>query len=384
MIAFPPEGSPKMLSNLSILRFRGFRELRIPRLTRVNLFVGLNNAGKTSILEAAEILARGTLPSLWRSPRRRKEQAYEDLEPGETSRLRFGIDLSHLFFGHSLRRGSSFLLVSSGTPKLEVLCEIIEAEFDADTLSKATGEERGQVFLFRQLLPENSRDLLTLSFSSHAASHQIPLSAFQDTRALLRTSPLALASGELAPAVQFVGTESPDSQHLGALWDRVVLTPEEAGVVAALQIIEPSLERVAFLREDRLSSAAFLKLQGSEQRLPLGSVGDGLKRLLTLALHLVSSRGGYLLIDEIDTGLHYTVMADMWRLVIETARRLDVQVLSTTHSLDCVRALAWVQEKYPELAADVTLHRVEKDNPETVSYSAEELATAARHHIEVR
>ena len=70
--------------------------------------------------------------------------------------------------------------------------------------------------------------------------------------------------------------------------------------------------------------------------------------------------------------------------MIETARRLDVQVLATTHSLDCVRALAWVQEKNPKIAREVTLHRVERGLTQTVRYSMEELAIAAEHHLEVR
>jgi hypothetical protein len=77
-------------------------------------------------------------------------------------------------------------------------------------------------------------------------------------------------------------------------------------------------------------------------------------------------------------------MVDMWKLVIETAKRLGVQVLATTHSLDCVRALAWVQEKNAGIANEVMLHRVERGLPSTVRYTLDELAIAAEHHLEVR
>ncbi len=155
-------------------------------------------------------------------------------------------------------------------------------------------------------------------------------------------------------------------------------------MVTAIQIVEPDIERIAFVGEGRIARSIFLKPAGTEQRIPLGSMGDGLRRLLVLALHLVSAKGGYLLVDEIDTGLHHTVMVDLWKLVIETARRLGVQVLATTHSLDCVRTLAWVQEKNQDLASEVTLHRVERGLPSTVRYTMDELAVAAEHHLEVR
>jgi len=156
-------------------------------------------------------------------------------------------------------------------------------------------------------------------------------------------------------------------------------------VVDALRIIEPRLERIAFLGDDRrYMQSILLKLSDSEQRLPIGSAGDGLKRLLALALHLIPAQGGCLLVDEIDTGLHYSVMADMWRLVIETAGRLDVQVFATTHSLDCVLALAWVREKLSVGPSDVALHRIEKGLERTIAYTPDEIVTAARHNLELR
>jgi predicted ATPase len=75
---------------------------------------------------------------------------------------------------------------------------------------------------------------------------------------------------------------------------------------------------------------------------PLGSLGDGAWRMLTLAIVLTQCVGGMLFIDEIDTGLHYTVMADMWRLIHAASRQFDVQVFASTHSYDCVHSLATI------------------------------------------
>ncbi len=185
--------------------------------------------------------------------------------------------------------------------------------------------------------------------------------------------------------VNFLAAESIHEDRLGQLWDALVLTPEEEEIIESLRIVEPQVERLAFLAEGRGTSAnILLKLKGLKQRVPLGSLGGGMRHLLALVLNLLSARGGVLLVDEIDTGLHYSVMVDMWRLIVETARRLDVQVLATTHSLDCVRALARLRKKYPELAAEVTVHRVEKDASKTVVYDADEIVIAAESQLEVR
>lgn len=358
-----------MLSSMTIERFRGFRKLQVDGLSRVNLFVGANNAGKTSILDAVELVAMGTVRGLLRSPNRRGEQI---LAPSEESRpprpIRPEIDISHLFLGHTLRAGAFFAITA--TPGKSVRCEVAEATI---------GERNGT----HQTLPKLEETLeaaLEIRFETHLTPEPIWLRISPDGGVLERY----YQPQETSNPVNFLGTEGVRPSQLGRLWDTIVLTPEEEATTAALQIIEPRIERIAFLGQSRVAPNIFVKLAGSEQRLPLGSVGDGLKRLLALALHLHSARDGILLVDEIDTGLHHSVMADMWRLVIHSARRIDAQVFATTHSLDCVRALAWVQQSDPEAASDVTLHRVEKDSEKTICYTVDELSIAAEHHLEVR
>jgi predicted ATP-dependent endonuclease of OLD family len=340
-----------MIQSLTATGFRCFREIRVEPLTRVNLFVGENNAGKTSLLEAVELLAAGGVQGLARSAVRRGEQILARSEAREYKDHL--VDPSHLFYGHELRLGASFKIWGG---ERRVRCTVEQAS-KSDTL-------------IRTLLFESDRS---------------------DTNERLTISPLGgvlppprWMDEEQSPRVNFLAAEATDVAHLGQLWDALVLTPEEQEVIESLRVIEPRLERLAFLSESRGPSVPLVKLKDSEKRLPLGSLGGGLRHLLALVLHLLSARGGFLLADEIDTGLHYSVMVDMWRLLIDSAKRLDVQVFATTHSLDCVRALARLRKKDPKAAAEVTVHRVEKDAPRTVVYDADEIVVAADSQIEVR
>ena len=90
------------------------------------------------------------------------------------------------------------------------------------------------------------------------------------------------------------------------------------------------------------------------------------------------------MVDEIDTGLHHSVMEDMWRMVITTAKRLNVQVFATSHSQDCINSLGRLHQIVPELAAQVSLHRLEKGLSQSVRYGPDEISTAALQEIEVR
>ena len=379
-----------MLSNLEIHGFRTFAHLRIDGLARVNLFVGANNCGKTSVLEAGEILLAGGRPwILLRSPTRRGD--------GFLPEGRFApqtVDIRHLFHGHELKIGASFTIEGGGTRQRRVSCEVVQA---------SSGDERPAQPELLGLVsdpigplgpggpsgpgafgPEESL-AITVSGDQTGANRVLGLAEGGGLSISLASRPTAREEGEESP-FNFIGTVDPD-YRLAPLWDKIVLTPNEDRVTQALQIIEPSIERVASLSRPSgrgTPSPIVVRLRGSEARVPIGSMGDGLKRLLVLSVNLVTSAGGCLFVDEIDSGLHYSVIAKMWQLLIETARRLDVQVCASTHSLDCLQALAGVCEKKPDLAGEVAVHRLEKDQETATRYGADELALAVRHEMEIR
>ena len=80
-----------------------------------------------------------------------------------------------------------------------------------------------------------------------------------------------------------------------------------------------------------------VKLASHDRPVSLRSLGDGATRLFGLAIALANSRDGFLLIDEAENGIHHSVQADYWRMVLQAAQDNNVQVLATTHSWDCVK-----------------------------------------------
>ena len=66
-------------------------------------------------------------------------------------------------------------------------------------------------------------------------------------------------------------------------------------------------------------------------------MGDGINRILTIILALLNCKNGILLLDEFETGLHYSVQTQLWQIVFMLAEKLDVQVFVTSHSNDCIR-----------------------------------------------
>ena len=170
-------------------------------------------------------------------------------------------------------------------------------------------------------------------------------------------------------------------------FSKFVLTPREESITQALRCVEPAVERIAPVadepvRLDRYSpGGVVLKLRDVTDRVPIGSMGDGMWRILGLALSIASADGGVLLVDEIDTGLHYSVMEDMWRMISERAAALSVQVFATTHSRDCYESLAAIAKSD---TGDVTIQRIDRDREEAVRFSREAIVAVAERGIEVR
>ena len=90
-----------MLRSLNLKNFRSFKQFSMTGLGRVNLLVGTNNSGKTSVLEAINILsAEGRLEVVWDTLTRRGER--QVLEVDVSGRRFHEMDIRNLFFGHEL------------------------------------------------------------------------------------------------------------------------------------------------------------------------------------------------------------------------------------------------------------------------------------------
>ena len=365
------EGST-MLRDLRLYKYRGFESYEVADLARVNLLVGKNNCGKTSLIEAIHFLVARGHPSVLTQIAQRRGEAHLNHEADVRSRQKAsgGPDISHFFFRHHFKPGVSFSLSSDNGYRVSV--KLVTAR----QLSHFE-DEVNQPFGLRI-----EGDLIK----------ELPVIPVTQNGSLVLTNQLHFIWSEIEPTlppVQFITPESLNLNPLRTMWDHVLITGRESEVLNALQILEEDLQSIHFLtgdfyRKTSGSTGVLLGFRGNARRVPIGSYGDGMRRLLALALSLIQSANGFLLIDEIDTGLHWTVMEDMWKLVVKTARESSIQVFATTHSYDCIRGLASLIESEPDLAPDISIQKVDTSLEKAVSLDAEKIQVAILHDIEVR
>lgn len=169
------------------------------------------------------------------------------------------------------------------------------------------------------------------------------------------------------------------------LWDGIALAGLEGEVINALRFIAPGVESLKLVSTSTSNGERDLvvNLASIDEPLPLHSLGNGMWRILGIALVLMNAKDGILLIDEFENGLYYSVQLDLWRFIFRLAVSLDVQVFATTHSWDCLKGF---QEAAQEDSGEGILIRLEnkKDKIVATLFDERQLGIATREHIEVR
>ncbi len=372
-----------MLKSIEIKGYRCFEQYRMEGLSRVNLLVGKNNCGKTVLLEAIWLaVTEGDPKVLLDIVERRGELILiDDQEQYGTGSEPSGTFVDRFFHGHTIDPGTSFSISSNMQPGKDnsISFTIGDVMEGSDRVDLITFLERSRDFPSGLCLEiDNKKDSLS--------PEGIPIVLSNETQRTLHNQ--RQRDGKKTPPVQYVFPELTRAGSLSAMWNGILNDGREIDVVEVMQILAPEVKAIHFLskmnRYLNLASDSVIVVFESGEREPLGTLGDGMRYLLGLAISLVQADGGVILIDEIDTGLHHTVMGDLWRLVVETAKQRDIQVFATTHSQDCVRGLAWLCDNYPDLKQEVSLQKIDPEIEKAVDVDGDGIILAVDQRIEVR
>ena len=359
------------LPSVSIDGFRGIKSLSIPRLGRVTLIAGMNGAGKTTVLDAVRIYAaRGNASAVFELPERREEVAVVTDEDGDTLLVP---DVKSIFHEGAESRHAR---ISDGVDSLEI--EVVSPE-----------EEYFE--RFAELLPGtlDDHDTMILKVMFQGAVRVLP--PVQFPRKFRRFGRLQ-ESDDFPREIRLasLGPGLPDNDQVAKFWNHVVLTDEEDWALEALKLVlGSSVSRVTVVGDEKGSygldgQRVLVKLKDRAHPIPLKSLGDGAVRLFGIALALADNRDGFLLVDEVENGIHHSVHQDFWRMILRAAQNNNVQVIATTHGWDCVRGFAQAATELEDVEGVLVRLEREDGRVRVVEYPEEKLLAAARHGIEVR
>ena len=142
-------------------------------------------------------------------------------------------------------------------------------------------------------------------------------------------------------ACQLISCKSLSTELAQQLWADFSLTNKEYEVLDALKLIDDQIEDFNFVHvESRIVPMVKINKKGQYIRMPVSELGDGLVHVLNIIVALLSCPNGVLLLDEVESGLHYTTQMKLWQLIFKLADQYNVQIFATTHSNDCLNAFA--------------------------------------------
>lgn len=311
-------------NDLRIQYFKGIKELYMPDLRRINLLVGKNDCGKSSVLEALYLL----IPDI-----------KNDFEQWNYN------DILNNFNNSGERDAYSFFHFRNIAIKPEITAQIIFGNGTMYEKLKIDNLPRDQHLIFK-----------------------IEIKRYNDNFSTVLSS----ASGYYDPSEYYIRTQRPDDNfpykksyywghhslyQKGKNWILDYGIERQIEIGSVLQKIDPRIQSFRF----KSNNAVEIVLSDGIA-LPISYFGDGVKRSLYLLSALSYCQDGILLIDEVDTGLHHSALIPVWKALIEGAKRFNVQLFITTHSDECAEALhAVMQADYPEIMEEeYVIFRIEK------------------------
>lgn len=372
-----PCGDTLHLPSLWVKGLLGIPELTIPQLGRVTLLVGKNGVGKSTLLDAVRIYAaRGDYSVLASVLESRDEIAGFTDDDGDGTPAP---NLEALFYGRNPGPESAIAIGPAGGKRKLLITAKPGIWGEADTHS------------WRDDAANDDLPLLGISFGG-VEQEGISASIMLDARR--RWLRRRRSEGSMLFLCQSLGPNAPENDDIAQFWDKVALTPDEGRAVEALRpIYGDAVQRVAAIAdprsryERRLARYARRLVVSRKDRdtpVPLRSLGEGAVRIFGIALALANSKGGFLLIDEVENGLHYSVQSDFWKMVLQAARDNDVQVLATTHNWDVVLGFTEAATEMEEVDGVLIRLTRRREKLFATTFEERELSIATRNRLEVR
>jgi predicted ATPase len=353
------------MENFVINGFRGFRELSLDRLGNVNLIVGKNNVGKTSLLEAlylygskprgrvlAELLIRRGEIARRPPARSHKDDSGAGLTQEQLTRI---LSIHH---AGAMRMFTTTLGPSDG-PSFSIQF----GWWDGDTLIPADPQDEAH-------WGEKGRPAWIMR-SGEALDRLTYLDELDQYYRYFRPR----ISGTMM--LDSAGTTS----DMAMGFEDLKRSGHEYLILESLRIIMPDIQEV-FTAGDRRT--VWVRTTRYAESVPLQRLGEGMTRVFAMAVAVVQARRRFLLIDEVDNGLHYTVIPKVWSFLMQAAEKFGVQVFATTHSWDCIQGYQWAVQQHPATEAYVIRLDDMNGHVKATTFDRFELGTVVREQIEVR
>jgi len=357
-----------MINEVLIRNFKCFEKLTIPELGRITLIGGRNNIGKTALLEALFLFLDRYRPDMilrqygWRGiegvlsePNAMWAPIFHNFDIDKEMIIVAAIDgrQQEVKFKFNPNYRPQTAISTTPPPKREIPTdEKGSTSFSLDI--EYTGPDGKKDQLSHLTIDHMGRPSLNFEHPHH----KYPPGVF-------------LASKKHTPSTDTTNWLS-----------SFIREGRENEIVEFLQIIEPRLNTLKIVTEGP-SSFVHGMLEGVPRTRDIHLMGEGMEKLLNLILAVAQCKEGCVFLDEFENGLHYSGLAKIWEAVAKALRKYNSQLITTTHSYECLRAcfegLAGYQDDFRYIRLD---RKAEEITAKLLNY--EMIGEAIKTSLEIR
>jgi len=356
--------------NVNIKAFRGLANLEIENLSDVNILVGDNNTGKTSILEAVQLFCEANQYNMAKIAMQR--------EMYKTSKNRNDLvdTIKYLF---------NFESQHEDTKKIHIISNM-NSEDDVNR------EESRYIFISgekeKQIIGKNFEEEISVFFGyiekgSKVSSGQIKIDSRIEyeyrNNSRIRES-IKNKAGSIN--VAFVSAMAHVAQDSFRSIAKKPLLIKQA--VELLKAFDANIKSMTYQPGDEQRYVPVFEVEGMEEYVPLALYGDGMKKALTILNAIIEAENGIVLIDEFETALHTTAMAQVLKFMLTVAKDLNVQLFLTTHSLEAIDTLLKCDEENVDRIKVVRIRKKENRVYADTIDGAESLYFRKKYKSELR
>ncbi len=352
-----------MIKEIGINNFRGFEVINVKDISRMTLISGRNNVGKSTVLEALFLLmdhtstdsftkingfrgsSQGGVISLW-------EPLFYQLDTDKTINIRICDEKG--VSSISYKKDKDYLpFVANGVPE--------------DVLASFRTFAKNYYSLYFSYNQENYREDGHFFLNGVTALREITTNLpGNEIRYLTHTRFLSPAIARISDFVL---------NDIGNL----ELKGKKDNIISILQELDPNIEDILTLSVQGITQ---LYLKISKKLIPVQYAGDGVMKLLQICMAVMELNNGLLLVDEIETGFHYSMYGKLWEILDKISLFSKCQIIATTHSYEMISAVRGNLKQ----ENDFSYYRIGFEKKQHIAhrYDYSMLSSALESELEVR
>ena len=346
------------IKNIEISNFRGIDHLKVEDFARVNILVGQNNCGKSTVLEALLFITGMHNPYLPQNINAfRSRHIFSAVDP-----------LKYLFHNMDLFQMPHFFATQSDGDIRELSLSIGHKQ--------AGGMDKNSTMLSSET--KNFLNMVVLDFAIGGSKYQSYV--VMDSAGKVSEEHLPEGYFEKLSTILL----SPDISTINLVNDLGEITKlqQKGEVITLLKKFEDKINAI-----EVINGEVFLGLDGMAELIPLALTGDGMKRYLNIIAAAANRKTNIILIDEIDNGLHYSAYKKLWEALFALAVSTNKQIFVTTHSKETLLKLNEMLEEHLEYQNEMALYTLEQTKlkgHQAYRLPYEGLAEACKNNVEIR